>query len=141
MVVAAMASLVLMMGAGVVVWLSLSDDVIPRWAGFGAALAGALIAGWGVLLADRGYKRMGFLLREHDLTFQRGWLIRTQVTVPLARIQHSEVHRTPLDRWLGLSTLRIYTAGSSGANLSIPGLKAETAHALRTAILQDGTAD
>ena len=107
------------------------------WGGAG----GGLDCGVGGLLADRGYKRMGFLLREHDLTFQRGWLIRTQVTVPLARIQHSEVHRTPLDRWLGLSTLRIYTAGSSGANLSIPGLQAETAHALRTAILQDGTAD
>ena len=138
MVVAGAWALVVLIAAGVVGYLSLWEAVRPGWAGFGAGFVAMLMAGWGGLLADRGYRRMGFLLRERDLTFRRGWLFRTQVTVPLARIQHSEVHRSPLDRWFGLSTLRIYTAGSSGANLSIPGLKAETAHALRTAVLQDG---
>ena len=141
MLIAAFAALGGLIATGGVAYLSLWEAALPRWAGFAAGFSAVLAAVWGALLADRGYRRMGYLLREHDLTFQRGWLFRTQVTVPLARIQHSEVHRNPLDRWLGLSTLRIYTAGSSGANLSIPGLKAETAHALRTAILHDGTAD
>ncbi len=141
MLIAAFAAFGGMIAAGAVGYLSLWEAVLPVWAGFVAGLMALLVLAWGALVADRGYRRMGFLLREHDLTFQKGWLFRTQVTVPLARIQHSEVHRNPLDRWLGLSTLRIYTAGSSGANLSIPGLKAETANALRSAILQDGAAD
>lgn len=94
-----------------------------------------LAGGWGAIVAFRGYARMSYLVREHDITFRRGWLVRSQVTVPKSRIQHAEVQRGPLDRKMGLSALKLYTAGSSGSNLSIPGLPAETADALRDALI------
>ena len=107
------------------------QGVVLAWAGALVATASGLC----FVAADVGYGRMSFLLRQHDLTFQSGWLFRTRTTVPVARIQHAEVHRGPLDRKLGLSSLRLYTAGSSGANLIIPGLEAEFAENLRESLM------
>lgn len=98
--------------------------VIPAvgWIG----LVSALLA-----VERKSFPRRGYLLREHDLSFRKGWLFRSRVTVPFNRVQHSEVVQGPLLRWMGLSTLKVYTAGSSGANLSIAGLDDEVAHTLR----------
>ena len=51
--------------------------------------------------------------------------------VPFSRIQHSEIQQGPLGRWLGHCTLKLYTAGASGANLEIPGLSMATARNIR----------
>ena len=104
----------------------------------GIAIGAGAFSAWAFLLAEMGYRNMGYLLRQHDISYRSGWLLRSQVTVPMSRIQHSEIFRGPLDRWLGLSTLRIYTAGSSGANLSIPGLQDETAQAIRSTLISHG---
>jgi membrane protein YdbS with pleckstrin-like domain len=100
------------------------------------AAGGPSVVWWlvmsGVLWAERrAFPLRGYLLREHDLTFRKGWLFRSRVTVPFNRVQHSEVVQGPLQRWKNLSTLKIYTAGSSGANLSIAGLDDEVAQILR----------
>lgn len=116
--------------------LSLIDLELPAGMVVGIATGAGVFSALAFLTAEMGYRKMGYLLRQHDISYRSGWLLRSQVTVPMSRIQHSEIFRGPLDRWLGLSTLRIYTAGSSGSNLSIPGLKSETAHALRTALLE-----
>jgi len=73
----------------------------------------------------------GVLLRERDLTFRSGFWVRETVTVPFNRIQHSEVSQGPLARAFGVCTLKLYTAGSSGANLRVPGLDFERAQELR----------
>jgi membrane protein YdbS with pleckstrin-like domain len=36
-----------------------------------------------------------------------------------------------MGRWLGYCTLKLYTAGASGANLEIPGLSMATARNIR----------
>ena len=113
---------------------------VPNWgllAGWGMALG---IAGLWLVVAHVGFKYQGYLVRQHDVTFQSGWLFRVRVTVPMARVQHSEIFRGPLDRWLGISTLRIYTAGSAGANLSIPGLEDQRAQSIRSILISHGAA-
>jgi uncharacterized protein len=77
------------------------------------------------------YRAWGFALRGSDLLLRYGVLFRTVSIVPHARIQHVDTRRGPLERWLGLSELVVYTAGVRGAILSIPGLSTSRADELR----------
>ncbi|MFY8326862.1 PH domain-containing protein [Pseudoalteromonas sp. ZZD1] len=64
----------------------------------------------------------GIAVRSHDIAYQKG-VIWQQVTIlPLSRIQHTEIHRGPLERKLGLASLRLYSAGGMSADLNISGL-------------------
>lgn len=79
----------------------------------------------------KGFSRRSYALREKDITYRKGWLFSSTTTIPFNRIQHSEVAQGPLERSYQLSTLKIYTAGGSTSDLSVPGLEAEEAQKLR----------
>ncbi|WP_217616564.1 PH domain-containing protein [Cellulomonas sp. GbtcB1] len=55
-----------------------------------------------------------------------GWLVREWRVAPLSRVQTVDAVRGPLEQLLGLATLRVTTASSSGA-ISLHGLDAELA--------------
>nr|WP_211183646.1 PH domain-containing protein [Pseudoalteromonas arctica] len=64
----------------------------------------------------------GIAMREHDIAYRKG-VIWQQVTIlPFSRVQHTEIHRGPLERKLGLASLRLYSAGGMSADLNISGL-------------------
>lgn len=102
---------------------------------FGPVAPGAVVAvggvAWLVVVPPLRYRAWGYALREADLYLRHGLLFRTTSIVPLARIQHVDTRHGPLDRWLGLATLVVFTAGTRGAIVAIPGLAAATAEALR----------
>ncbi|MDQ3607074.1 MAG: PH domain-containing protein [Gemmatimonadota bacterium] len=77
------------------------------------------------------YRAWSFAVRESDLFVSHGVLWRTTSVFPLTRIQHVDTRRGPLERWLGLARLIVYTAGVRGADLEIPGLALAEAEALR----------
>lgn len=83
----------------------------------------------------RSVANTGIALREHDLLLKRGVFWHKTIAVPFNRIQHIETHRNPAERKLVLSTLKIFTAGGAGADLSISGLKLDRASQLRQFIL------
>jgi hypothetical protein len=83
----------------------------------------------------RAVANTGIALREHDLLLKRGVFWHKTIAVPFNRIQHIETHRNPAERNLVLSTLKLFTAGGAGADLSISGLKLERASQLRQFIL------
>jgi len=58
------------------------------------------------------------------------WTI-TRVRVPMARIQHVDIRRGPLERRYGLATVVLFTAAGAHA---IPGLALEVADQLRDRI-------
>jgi membrane protein YdbS with pleckstrin-like domain len=78
-----------------------------------------------------GYRKRSYALRERDLTYKKGWIFSSMITIPFNRIQHTEISRGPIERKYELSTLKIYTAGGSTSDLSIPGLEAEEAEQLK----------
>lgn len=78
-----------------------------------------------------GFKRRSYALREKDITYRKGWLFYSTTTIPFNRIQHSEVSQGPVEQNYHLSTLKIYTAGGSSSDLSIPGLEDDEAQRLR----------
>lgn len=75
-----------------------------------------------LILNYLGFKKRKYAIREHDITFSKGYLVNTTLTLPYNRIQHIEITRTFLARKLGLSTLKIYTAGESGGDMTVQGL-------------------
>ncbi|GLR17651.1 PH domain-containing protein [Portibacter lacus] len=80
------------------------------------------------------YKAYGF--READITYKSGWLWRSITTVPFNRVQHCEVSQGVLDRYFGLAKLKIFTAGGSASDVSIPGLLLDQASDLKEFILE-----
>lgn len=61
-----------------------------------------------------------------------GVLVRTVQVVPRSRIQTLTTRTGPIDRWLGLSSIVVHTAGTHAPNLVIPHLDGPTADRLRT---------
>lgn len=103
-----------------------------------------VVFGAGTAHAFARYRIWRYRLREESLYLDRGVLTRVRTVVPYVRIQHVDVRRSALARMLGLSTIVVYTAGSRGADVVVPGLPRERAadlqHRLqRLATDADGT--
>lgn len=82
------------------------------------------------------YRRWVYQIREDSLYLERGVVVHRRTHAPYVRIQHVDTSRSPLERSLGLSTLVVYTAGSRGADISIPGLEPDEARDLQQRVKQ-----
>lgn len=113
--------------------LLIAGALLPFRFSFGwiAAAVAALGMVEAVFWPPAKYRAWTFTVRESDLFVSHGVLWRTTSVFPLARIQHVDTRRGPLERWLGLARLIVYTAGVRGADLEIPGLALAEAEALR----------
>lgn len=101
--------------------------VIPSlvFAGIGAIALG----GWRYQHLE--HARTSFVISSAGCEIRRGVLWRRIITVPLSRIQHSDVTQGPLQRAYGLATLALYTAGTEHAKIDLHGLAFDTAMAIR----------
>ncbi|WP_435347683.1 PH domain-containing protein [Haloarchaeobius sp. HRN-SO-5] len=77
------------------------------------------------------YRDWWFELQDDALYLERGVVTRVETAVPYVRVQHVDTQRTAFDRLLGLSRVVVYTAGSRGADVTIPGLPPDRARRLR----------
>ena len=103
-------------------------------AGIGPQVAPAITAGVlvvGLVWVVLRYRAWVYQVRTDALYLERGVTTHVRTLVPYVRIQHVDTSRSPLERALGLSTLVVYTAGSRGADVSIPGLTPEEARDLQ----------
>lgn len=105
------------------------------WAWTIVAGAALLLIGFYLLLVEKAFPHMAYAVRDHDILFQSGWIVRTLRVCPFNRVQNCSVRSGPLERKASLATLVLYTAGSAGADLRIPGLLQEEADRLRQFIL------
>ncbi len=80
-----------------------------------------------LLIGILAFKKRKYALRERDIIYSKGLIVNSTTTVPIKRIQHIEEVRSWLSRRFGLATLKIFTAGESGSDLSIQGLPANEA--------------
>lgn len=100
-----------------------------------AAPVGLEVAGaaWGVIVVIGTvvtlvrYRVWEYEIREDGVYLKRGVFTRVRTVVPFVRIQHVDTSRSPLERLLGLASSVVYTAGSRGADVTIPGLTADRA--------------
>jgi membrane protein YdbS with pleckstrin-like domain len=123
--------------AGVVAGLGLLGDavgVVPPVGTSTVVLAGglaAVIAVLGVVFAVLRYRVWGYEVRDDSLYLVRGVLTRRVSSVPFVRVQHVDTRRGPLERFVGLASVVVYTAGSRGADITVPGLTPDRATELR----------
>lgn len=80
-------------------------------------------------------RRCGYALRNHDIALRKGIFWRKQIIQPLVRLQHIELARGPVDKYLDLAGLRIFSAGTGAETFTIPGLDASTAERMRQRLL------
>jgi uncharacterized protein len=82
----------------------------------------------------RRYNARGYQISADRLRVVRGLLFRSDTVVPFGRVQHIDVHQGPLDRFFGIATLTLHTAGNHNASVSLPGLGEELAREMREEI-------
>jgi uncharacterized protein len=106
--------------------------VLPR----GAVLVPLLLLGLYLVIRVplRRYHARGFQMDADRLRVVRGLIFRSDSVVPFGRVQHIDVHRGPLERFYGLATLVLHTAGNHNASVALPGLAHEDALAMREEI-------
>ncbi len=79
----------------------------------------------------------GYTERHDDLMVRRGVMIRRQSVVPYGRMQFIDVTAGPVERSLGLATVRMHTAAAA-SDARIPGLERAEASRLRDQLAQLG---
>ncbi len=101
----------------------------------GTVVATAVFALAAVLAVLR-YRSWAYEIRDDSLYLERGVITNVTTVVPYVRIQHVDASRGPIERTFGLATTVVYTAGSRGADVSIPGLSPERAEDLQNRLKQ-----
>jgi membrane protein YdbS with pleckstrin-like domain len=117
--------------AAFVAFVLISDDSIPKYVIIIIASILASLSILSVTISILAFPRKGYLIREKDISFQRGLIIYKLTTVPFNRIQHIEVIQGFLPKLFKLSAVKIYTAGGNSSDLSIPGLPEDVAKSLK----------
>lgn len=82
-----------------------------------------------------GFKFRKYAVRQHDIVYQYGWLKRSIIIIPLARIQHIKVEQGWFSKILNLKSVSVYTAGVNGGDISIHGLPEEKAEGINHLIM------
>ncbi|MGY6550879.1 MAG: PH domain-containing protein [Erythrobacter sp.] len=79
----------------------------------------------------RRYNARGYQMSDDRLRVVRGLLWHSDTVVPFGRVQHIDVHQGPIDRFFGLATLTLHTAGNHNASVDLPGLGEALARTMR----------
>jgi uncharacterized protein len=131
------AAAALVAGGGSLAALLLSGAPLVSWIATGTialAVLGPLAVAVHLGPAWR-YETTWLRVDDDGLEYGHGRWWRHHVSIPRARIQHTDVTQGPFERRFGLGTLVIYTAGTEHASVPIEGLPHPTALALRDALL------
>jgi uncharacterized protein len=117
----------------------LAGTVASAAVGIGIAVAVAAAGLIGERFLARRVAAWGYAERKDDLMVRRGVLIRRQSVIPYGRMQFIDVTAGPLERSMGLATLRMHTAAAA-SDARIPGLERAAAAVLRDQLAALGEA-
>jgi membrane protein YdbS with pleckstrin-like domain len=118
-------AVVLVLAAGLP--LLLTGATTAAWIAAAALVVAALVAD---LLLQRRVRSWAFSERAEDLLVARGLMVQRLSLVPYGRMQFVDVTSGPLERAMGLATVRLHTAAAS-SDARIPGLPRADAERLR----------
>jgi membrane protein YdbS with pleckstrin-like domain len=122
---AAVVTLVVLLASALPLLLTGNDVAAGIVAGC-VLVAGAVVA----VLLRRRVRAWAFCERAEDLLVRRGLMVQRLSLVPYGRMQFVDVSAGPLERSLGLATLRLHTAAAA-SDARIPGLLRAEAERLR----------
>jgi membrane protein YdbS with pleckstrin-like domain len=137
----AIASLVWLLVLSVPLFLRVSGiwPEYPAWLAWpvpGAVLALVVLRG---LLIPRQVRAIGYAERADDLLIRRGIFFQRVMAVPYGRMQYVDVSVGPVERALGLASIKLHTA-SAQTEAHLSGLPAAEAARLREQLSARGEA-
>ncbi|WP_086618800.1 PH domain-containing protein [Erythrobacter tepidarius] len=127
-----LAAIPLLFGALVLESLLQGEGLFPTGLIAGPVLVIALACI--IRVPTRRYNARGYQIAADRLRVVRGLLFRSDTVVPFGRVQHIDVDQGPIERFFGIATLTLHTAGNHNASVSLPGLGEELAREMREAI-------
>lgn len=108
----------------------LTDGRLPGTFGWVIPAVIILVSGVRGVLIPARVRAIGYAERQDDLLIRRGVFFQRTIVVPYGRMQYVDVAAGPVDRALGLASIKLLTA-SPGTNAYIPGLPTAEAARLR----------
>jgi uncharacterized protein len=117
----------------------LAAQAVSAWVGVGLAVLIVAVGLGAERFLARRVAAWGYAERHQDLMVRRGVLIRRQSVIPYGRMQFIDVTAGPIERSLGLATLRMHTAAAA-SDARIPGLDRDAAATLRDQLAALGEA-
>jgi membrane protein YdbS with pleckstrin-like domain len=106
--------------------------VVPGWSvALPAAVLASIVVG---PLQTLRWRRWSWRLTDRAVELRSGVVTRRHVVVPHFRVQQIDVLEGPIERLLGLATLRVTTASAAGS-VELPGLPADIAPMVRGELL------
>jgi len=103
-----------------------------------ALVVGGLGGAW---LGAKRFRSTAWRLDDDGFGYRRGRLFHRETRVPASRVQHIDLKHGPFERHWKLATLVIHTAGSKMSAVSVTGLDADDAEALRDRLARQLDAD
>lgn len=103
----------------------------------------SLIAGSGiviiiiltVLFGLLSFQKKGYAFRQHDVLYKSGVIATTITIIPYNRVQHIALHQGFISRKLNLAAIEIFTAGGSGSDIRITGIRKEEAEKIKELVM------
>ena len=111
----------------------------PLWLAVTVPAVALVVALWRLALIPRQVRAIGYAERGDDLLIRSGIFFQRSMAVPYGRMQYVDIAVGPVERALGLCTVKLHTA-SPGANARIPGLPAPEGARLREQLAARGEA-
>jgi uncharacterized protein len=90
-----------------------------------------IVIGLIIRMPSRRYNARGYQIGADRLRVVRGLLFRSDTVVPFSRVQHIDVNQGPIERFFGIATLTLHTAGNHNASVTLPGLGEPLAREMR----------
>ena len=106
-----------------------------HWITFATLLFWVIMLLASLWFSSASVRHQKYAIRDRDISYQHGVFFRQWITVPFNRVQHCEISRGFIDNLFGLADLKVFTAGGSSSDISIPGLNPNTAHDLKELII------
>ncbi len=108
---------------------------VPSQSWIPLAVAGGLLVltALGAALKVLEVNNIAYQVREHDLSYRSGVLVKTVETVPFVRVQHARIRQGPIQRAFDLATLEV---NSAGPDLHIHGLGSDDSEKLKLLVVE-----
>ncbi|WP_309989346.1 PH domain-containing protein [Arthrobacter pascens] len=111
----------------------------PVWFAIAVPAFILVLALWRLVLIPRQVRAIGYAERDDDLLIRGGIFFQRVMVVPYGRMQYVDISAGPVERSLGLCTVKLHTA-SAGTNATIPGLPTAEGARLREQLSARGEA-
>ena len=103
------------------------------------SVVAVVVLGWLWWLLGRRVASFGYVERDDDLLVTSGVMFKRLVIVPYGRMQLVDLVAGPIDRAMGLATVKLHTAAAT-TDAGIPGLTPIEAARLRDRLAAQGEA-